>query len=58
MSNNESQDLNPSEEEIPLGQRLFENPILLLVACIVVMFVFYTFWGIYEVMSLPQATLP
>lgn len=45
-------------EEIPLGQRLFERPFLLLVFGLVVMFVFYTIWGLYEVMSLPQSTLP
>jgi type VI protein secretion system component VasF len=49
----------PSQaEEIPLGQRLFDRPFLLLVFGLVVMFVFYTIWGLYEVMSLPQATLP
>jgi hypothetical protein len=45
-------------EEIPLGQRLFDRPFLLLVFGLVVMFVFYTIWGLYEIMSLPQATLP
>jgi hypothetical protein len=33
-------------------------PVLLLVFGLVVMFVFYTIWGLYEIMSLPQATLP
>lgn len=47
-----------SDPEVPLGQRLFDNPILLLVAGIVVMFGFYTVWGVIEMMSLPQATLP
>jgi hypothetical protein len=45
-------------EEIPLGQRLFDRPFLLLIFGLVVMFVFYTIWGLIEVMSLPQATLP
>ena len=45
-------------EQIPLGQRLFDRPFLLLVFGLVVMFVFYTIWGLAEIMSLPQATLP
>jgi hypothetical protein len=51
-------DAGPDPDKVPLGQRLFDNPFLLLVAGIVVMAVFYTGWGIYEVMTLPQATLP
>jgi hypothetical protein len=45
-------------EPVPLGQRLFDSPFLLLVAGIVVMAAFYTLWGFYEVLSLPAATLP
>lgn len=48
----------PPTEQVPLGQRLFDNTFLLLVAGIVVMVVFYTFWGLWEVLSLPQAPLP
>jgi hypothetical protein len=47
-----------SSERIPLGQRLFDRPFLLLAACIVVMFVFYTGWGMVEIASLTQAPLP
>jgi hypothetical protein len=43
---------------VPLGQRLLDRPFLLLVAGLVVMFAFYTLWGLYEIMSLPKATLP
>jgi hypothetical protein len=46
------------EREIPLGQRLLERPFLLLVAGLVVMFSFYTIWGLFEILSLPKATLP
>jgi hypothetical protein len=46
------------DPEIPLGQRLFDQPFLLLAACIVVMFVFYTGWGLVELASLPEAPLP
>ena len=46
------------EDEIPLGQRLFDSPFLLLIACLVVMFVFYTGWGVWEMASLTEAPLP
>ena len=46
------------EQGTPLGQRLLERPFLLLIAGLVVMFGFYTVWGLVEIMSLPQATLP
>jgi hypothetical protein len=46
------------EDNVPLGQRLFDRPFLLLWAGIIVMAVFYTLWGVYEVLALPTATLP
>ena len=46
------------EEPIPLGQRLLDRPFLLLAACLVVMFVFYTGWGMIEIASLTPAPLP
>ncbi len=49
---------SPSERDVPLGQRLFDRPFLLLVAGIVVMAVFYTLWGLVELIRLPAATLP
>lgn len=48
----------PPPDDIPLGQRLFDRPFLLLIAGIVVMFVFFTAWGVWEVLSLEQAPLP
>lgn len=45
-------------EEPPLGQRLFDNVFLLLVAGIVVMAVLFTGWGLWEILTLPPATLP
>ncbi len=42
----------------PLGQRIFDNWFLLLLAGILVMGVFYTAWGLWEVLSLPPAPLP
>ncbi len=43
---------------VPLMQRLYDSPFLLLAACIVVMFVFFTAWGVLEIMSLDPAPLP
>ncbi|MCB9083064.1 MAG: hypothetical protein H6624_01910 [Bdellovibrionaceae bacterium] len=47
-----------SNQEVPLGQRLLDSPFLLLFAGLATMFGFYTIWGLIEVLSLPQATLP
>ncbi len=46
------------KEEAPLGQRLFDRPFLLLLLGLVVMFLFYTGWGLWEVANLPEAPLP
>jgi hypothetical protein len=46
------------QEPVPLGQRLLDRPFLLLLAGLVVMFAFYTIWGLWEILSLPKATLP
>jgi hypothetical protein len=46
------------QEQIPLGQRLYDRPMLLLVAGIVIMAVFYTGWGMWEVLSLTPSPLP
>jgi hypothetical protein len=48
----------PTEEPVPLGQRLLDRPFLLLLAGLVVMFGFYTLWGLYEILTLPRAALP
>ena len=45
-------------ERVPYMQQLFDSPFLLLIAGLVVMFVFFTGWGLVEIMSLPIATLP
>ena len=44
--------------QVPLAQRIMDNPILLLVLGIVVMFVFYTGWGMWEITHLTPAPLP
>lgn len=58
MAGQLTQETEPGGEEIPLGQRLYENPFLLLIAGIVVMVIFYTGWGLWELMSLEPAPLP
>ena len=45
-------------ERPPLGQRLFDYMYLLLFLGVLVMLVVFTGWGIWEVVSLPTATLP
>ena len=47
-----------SEEPVPLGQRLFDRPFLLLIVGILVMFLFYTGWGLVDLAMLPQGKLP
>ncbi len=48
----------PSPPPEPFLQRLYDSPFVLLAIGLGVMLVLFTFWGIWEVMSLPQATLP
>lgn len=45
-------------QEVPLGQRLYDNWILLLIAGVLVVSITYVGWGLYEILTLPQATLP
>ena len=45
-------------ETPPLMQRLFDNVFLLLFLGIVVMFVVYTGWGMWEILTMPKGTLP
>lgn len=47
-----------TNETVPFGQRLYDRPFLLLVAGFAVMAIVYTLWGLVEILSLPQATLP
>jgi hypothetical protein len=44
--------------EIPFFQRMYDRPFLLLALGMGIMFVVFTAWGLWEVLSLPQATLP
>lgn len=45
-------------ERPPLGQRLFDNVFLLLALGLIVMFVVYTGWGLWEIWTMPDSTLP
>ena len=45
-------------EEIPLGQRLYDNWLLLMIAGILIMAVIYTGWGLWEIANMPTGTLP
>jgi len=45
-------------EKPPLGQRFFDNVLLLLALGTLIMFVVFTGWGMWEILSMPQATLP
>ncbi|MBX6363430.1 MAG: hypothetical protein IRZ00_06145 [Gemmatimonadetes bacterium] len=49
---------DPAPESVPLGQRLFDNWALLLVAGVLIMALIYTGWGLWEVATMPPATLP
>lgn len=44
--------------EPPFFQRLYDRPFVLMAIGFVVMLVLFTGWGLWEVMSLPTATLP
>lgn len=50
--------MSDDQNETPWGQRFFDRPFLLLVLGLFIMFLFYTGWGMLEVLSLPKATLP
>lgn len=44
--------------DIPFFQRLYDRPFVLLAFGMAVMLILFTAWGLWEVMSLPEATLP
>lgn len=46
------------DETIPIWQRLFDNVFLMLALGLLVMFVVFTGWGLWEIYTLPPATLP
>jgi hypothetical protein len=46
------------DEPIPAGQRFFDNIFVLLALGVVIMFVLYTGWGLWEILTLPKTPLP
>ena len=51
----EQQSPDPDQEQIPLMQRVLDNPFLLLVLGIAMPTVFYIIWGIIEITQIPIA---
>lgn len=47
-----------SPSDIPFFQRLYDRPFVLLAFGFAVMLVLFTGWGLWEIWSLPTATLP
>lgn len=45
-------------DDVPPGQRVFDNVFLLLAAGLLVMLTLYTGWGLWEILSLPDGKLP
>ena len=50
--------LHADAEPMPRGQRFFDNVFLLLGLGLAIMIVLYTGWGMWEILTLPKATLP
>ncbi|HJV79638.1 MULTISPECIES: hypothetical protein [Oxalobacteraceae] len=44
-----------SEERVPIMQQILDNPFLLLFIGVAVPTVFYTMWGIMEIVTIPIA---
>ena len=44
--------------EAPFLQRLYDRPFVLLALGLAVMLILFTGWGLWEVATLPEATLP
>jgi hypothetical protein len=58
MTTEERSGRGADPQTLPLGQRLYDNWFLLMIAGIVIMAVIYTGWGLWEVVTMPQAELP
>ncbi|MDJ0957225.1 MAG: hypothetical protein QNI91_10220 [Arenicellales bacterium] len=54
-SNTTPSDTPPDERDIPVMQRILDNPFLLLFLGITVPAVFYVIWGVMEITSIPLA---
>lgn len=45
-------------ERIPWQQKLYESPFILLLLGVGVVGLFYTLWGLVEILTMPTAPLP
>jgi len=54
-NNNADDQASSDQDQIPLMQRLLDNPFLLLVLGIAIPAVFYIIWGIIEITQIPIA---
>ncbi len=50
--------MSEEDPEIPWGQRFFDRPFFLLILGLVIMIIFYSGWGLWEVSRLGPAPLP
>ncbi len=57
MSSNDARS-DSTAAVVPLGQRLFDNWPLLMIAGVVIMLAVFTGWGLWEIVTMPPATLP
>ncbi len=55
MNDSTNQSAEEQEERIPAMQSLLENPFLLLFIGVAMPTVFYTVWGIMEIVTIPVA---
>lgn len=46
------------DERVPLGQRLYDNWLVLLIAGVLIMAAIYTGWGLFEIATMPTGRLP
>ena len=51
----EDNDLNPGSGEIPLMQKVLDNPFLLLFLGVLIPMVLYNLWGVIDILTVPVA---
>ena len=54
----DDRDGQASSTEVPFFQRLYDRPFVLMAFGMGVMLILFTAWGLWEIMTLPTATLP
>ncbi len=54
LNNDKKSENNEIKDNVPIGQLILDMPFLLLTIGMIIMLLFYTIWGLYEVMSLPE----